>query len=424
MIKVWFRENLEKGNFTYWVLLLIMAVLPLHYRYLPPLMILLGIFWLFSNYSSFIKLFSIKSRYRTLLFLFLSLYFWQIVGILYSTDAAMGFSNAFGRLSFILFPLILFNPDQKIKDNIAVILRVFAICTLIYVLSCFGYALFRSVSFDNGILIFNPHPPEYEWENYFFGPILTYSIHPSYLSMFVLLSAFIAFESGKDALRLSGKIFWFLSGFLLLLSVYFISSRAAILAAVILFMFYAIVNIRKTKSKRYYWIGSMLIMVLLLPVFIKNDRVKNFLENASGYLNHNSGNALQEDRIIAWQSSIKLIKKNFVLGVGIGDVRNDLVKEYEMIHADNLSSLRLNTHNQFLETFLENGIIGFCLFNAIFGLMIYISITEKNLIYGIFIIMMFFFFMVETTLYRLAGIAFFSLFSFLLIWMNSPKVKR
>jgi O-antigen ligase len=418
----YFSYKLRNGNFAYWILTMIMVILPFYYWYLPPFIILLGLLWIIENLSHFTGIFIDKSRYRTLMILFITLYLWQIAGLLYSSDIKMGLSNVLGRLSFIAFPIILFRPDKKIQDNITVLLRVFAICTLIYVLICFGYSLFRSVSITNGTIVFNPHLPEYEWQNYFFGPDFTFSIHPSYLAMFVLLSAFIAFESRKNStLSFPGRLLWIITGFILLLSLYFIASRAGILAAIVLLLIYAVVSIFRSGPEKFIWIGIIIIMTLLFPVYRKNDRVINILNSITNLVQKNPGNGLTDNRIIAWQSSLKLIRKNVILGVGIGDVRTELVKEYDLIKAEYPSSQRLNAHNQFLEILLENGIIGFLIFSGIFCSMIYLAITEKNLLYGLFISMMFIFFMFETVLYRLAGIVFFSLFSFLLLHAGSRK---
>ena len=65
--------------------------------------------------------------------------------------------------------------------------------------------------------------------------------------------------------------------------------------------------------------------------------------------------------------------------------------------------------------------IGFSIFLSILGFMIYIAIKEKNLLYGLFILMMFVFFMFESILNRLAGVSFFSLF--LLYYYKCHKIK-
>jgi hypothetical protein len=421
-LKDFLKSNFKNGVFIFWVLMVIVAILPLYYWYLPPFIILLAILWILENISRFRTYFSERSSHRVLMALFIALFLWQTAGLIYSQDIKLGVSNIFGRLSFVAFPLILFNPSRKIKENNHFLLKVFVLSTLLYVLICFGYALIRSLSVVDGSIVFNPHPSEYEWNSYFSGSDFTFSIHPSYLAMFVVLAAFISFEAGKKSTSvLAGQIGWYFLGFFLIISLFFIASRAGILAGILLMLLYATVNIFRTGKSKILWIGIIIIMISLLPLFRNNDRVEYVLKNITYYFSGSSEDGQTDDRIIAWQSSVKLIKQNPVFGVGIGDVRAELVKEYERVNAKTLSSQRLNVHNQFLEIFLENGIIGFVIFLWIFGLMILLAFREKNLLYGIFIVMMVIFFMFETVLYRLAGVAFFSLFSFLLLHAKSWK---
>jgi O-antigen ligase len=82
---------------------------------------------------------------------------------------------------------------------------------------------------------------------------------------------------------------------------------------------------------------------------------------------------------------------------------------------------QFNAHNQFLEVLLENGIIGLVLFISIFVSMFYIGISDKNLLYIMFILMIFMFLLFETVLNRLAGVTFFSFFSMLLCYTDTNK---
>lgn len=417
------RENLIKrlknGDFAYAITILIMLVLPIHYYYLPPLMAMLGLCWIIENYAGFKELLMTYSRYRSLFILFLIFYLWQIASILYSDDLKLGFSNVFGRLSLFVFPLILFNPAEKIRINVFRLLRIFALSTAAYVLTCFGYAFYRSLSFQDGAWFFNSHPPEMDWVNYFYGTDLAYSIHPSYLAMFVLISVFISFESWYDhSIKIHFRLGWLTLGVLLSVSIYFISSRAGILAGLLMILFYAGIKIITHKNSRLIWIIAIISLLSLLPLIRNNDRVNNFLKGFSekdGIITLSE----QDERIIIWKSAINLIAQNPLLGVGIGDVRSELTEEYIRAGEEKLGKEKLNAHNQFLEIFLEDGAIGIALFLFIMGFMIFIAIRERNLLFGLFILMMIVFFMFETVLYRLAGVAFFSLFSFIL-----PHVKK
>lgn len=412
-----FLTRLKGGDITYLTTLMIMVVLPIQYRYLPPLMIMLCVGWIIENYSGFGKMFGIYSRYKLLFIAFVLFYIFEICSLLYTNDLKMGWSNIFTRLSFIVFPLLFFSPGLKTKNNVFTLLRTFSLSTLVYILTCFGYAFYRSVSFNNGTFLFNPHPPEFDWQNYFYGQDLTYSIHPSYLAMFVLLSVLISFESFYDkSIAKFYRLGWIVIGIFLLITIYFISSRAAILAVIIVLPFYAINKIIKLKKSRFLWIGFIIILLLSLPIIRKNDRVNNLLIEFS---KENYDLRRQDDRIIIWESATSIIRQNLVLGVGIGDVRNELTNEYVRRGEDKLVKEKLNAHNQFFEVLLEGGLVSFSIFIFMLGFMLYIAVNEKNLLYGLFILIMVVFFIFETVLYRLAGVAFFSLFSFMLLHL--PK---
>jgi O-antigen ligase len=236
--------------------------------------------------------------------------------------------------------------------------------------------------------------------------------------MFVVLSIFIALESISDkTLNKKNKIGWIIISIFLIVSIYFITSRAGILATLLLLCLYFLYKIKRSKSRKLIWIFFLLIFVISLPLFKYNEKV--FLTVHNLIHNNEQINKNQDERIIVWESALNIIKANFPFGVGIGDVGTELVKEYDLVGAKRMSELRYNAHNQFLEVWLESGVIGFLVFVGLIITMIYIAIIEKNLLLGLFLISMIIFFSFETILYRFAGVSFFSLFSFLLLHVKT-----
>ncbi len=238
--------------------------------------------------------------------------------------------------------------------------------------------------------------------------------HPSYLAMYVIMSVFISFESWFDtSLRMKKRIGWLVNGIFLLISLYFLSSRSGLLAVVVLIPVYFFLKVYKRKKL----ITGFAILILLLILFFvvrTNERVSIGMDEIS------KESFFQRDgRISIWESAIHLIRHNLILGVGIGDVKAELMKEYQRRGDQNLIENHYNVHNQYLEILLENGIIGLILFLSILGVMFYIAFSERNILYCLFIIMMVIFFLFETVLNRLQGVTFFSLFSFLLIHINN-----
>jgi hypothetical protein len=224
---------------TLTALVLIVVIMPLHNRFLPPAIFLLAFGWLLEKKFRGFSSRSLIPGYRVLFLLFLSFFLWQVLTVFYSDDRQEGFSNIFTRLSLLVFPLVMFDVNDHVRDKRKMLLGIFAVATGLYMAVCYGYALERSLIFIDGKLIFNPVTPEAKWLNYFYGSDLVFSIHPTYMVLFVITAAFISLESVRDKyLKLGCRAGWLLNGLFLLVSVYFISSRAGILAAVIMVVFY------------------------------------------------------------------------------------------------------------------------------------------------------------------------------------------
>lgn len=416
-----YAKMLKSGYFTYLLAVLTMVILPIHFNYLPPLMMVWGVFWILENYPDFNRLRYSPKVIRLIFCAFISYYIFQVLGLFYSEDLKMGLSNSFGRLSLVLFPLLLFYPGEMIKNKVMTLLRIFTLSTAAYLVLCLGYATYRSIEIVNGIWIFNPHPPEYAYLSYYYGSDLTVFQHPSYFAMYVILSAFIAFEAWFDnSLKIQMRALWLLLALILLISLFFLSSRAGLLAAIILIPVYFFQKLKKLNKSKLVFIGILVLLFISIPLLLKNQRVQYLYDEI--LQKESIGENKEEPRVIIWKSASKLILGNFVLGVGIGDVRDELVKEYISRGETEMVELKLNAHNQFVEVFLENGVIGFFLFLIIIGLMVYAAITGKNLLYGVFILMMLIFFIFESILYRFAGVSFFSFFSLLLFYYKPAMI--
>lgn len=421
--KVQVKYFLKRGYLPFLFASLTLLILPIHVHFLPPFMILWVLAWLLENYSQLSFKLHFTKSYSLLFFLFIIYYIWQAAGLLYTSDLNLGVLNLLSRVSLILFPIVLIYPGEMIKNRTNILLRIFAIASSLFILICYIYALYRSLGFQDGIWSFNPHPVENPWLNYFYSSLLTVEYHPTYIAMYVMLSAFICFEAWFDfTIKSSIRILWLVLGFLLIITQYFLSSRSGILISLILVPFYFILKFKNSGKFKFAWLVILAIFLALIPIVLKNQRVDYLFGKI---FNKQEGYERKEDpRIIIWKSALMISQKNLVIGVGIGDVRAELTSEYARKGENLMAAERFNAHNQFIEVLLENGIVGLAIFAAIFGAMIYIAFADKNLLYGIFIIMMLIFFMFESVLYRLAGVSFFPLFAFLLLYYPSQKMNN
>jgi len=416
-------EFWKTGTLEFYIASVMMLLMPVYHWYLTPFMILWGLIWFLKIREKISDVHNAHPLQKLLFFSFIIFFTWQLIGMFYSDDLNDGLRNITLRLPLLLFPLVLSSPGDKIKRKIRLLLNIFAFTTFLFIVTCFIYALIRSLDLEHAAITFNPHPAEYPWLNYFYGSYFAIFQHPSYLSMYALLSAFIAFESFlKKSDSTLYSYFWLLAGIILLASVYLLSSRAAILASIIIVPIYLIHKFIQRDLKKIGLIGVGLCIILLFTIFTTNPRFKSLLKNESG--KELIDKTRNEARISLWESAYSIIRDNLLIGVGTGDIQNELNKVYVRSDNDELTKVEnLNTHNQFLEITAENGIIGLILFLAIFVIIIFISIRGRNLIYLVFIAIVFFSFLFETMLNRLAGLAFFSFFSFMLSDLNKYNVK-
>jgi O-antigen ligase len=409
-----------KGKVSFYFAVAAMIMVPIHILYLTPIMILWFLSWIIENRYKMNNSLKTERSVKVLIILFLAYYGWQLFGVSYSDNTEIGWNNVVKRISMALFPIILLSPGEMIKQNIKFLLQIFCCSTFLFILFCFGYATYNSVGFQHGILTFNPNLPVQKWLNYYYGAILAIDQHPSYLSMDVLFSVFIAFESFFDkSINIIRRFGWLIISILLLISIYFLSARAGLLAAIILLPVYFFIITFRKRNFRYALVFVLIEVLLLIPVVLKNPRVSLYLAKTSEKSFVEAANV--DGRIIIWKAAISIVQKNLIFGVGTGDVNDALVKEYKNIGNKELIEKKLNVHNQFIEVLLENGIIGFTIFIFILGTMSYLAISKRQLIYMIYILIICIFFFFESMLYRFAGIAFFALFSVLLLHLTSTK---
>jgi O-antigen ligase len=412
-------ELWSKGILTFYISAILMVVLPVYHWYLPPFMIFWGFLWLVELRLKIFDWENIEKKKKILFILFLLFFGWQLIGMIYSDNHKEGWRNIELRLSLLLFPLVLIAPGCNIRLRIRPLLRLFSLATFAFILVCFGYAMYRSLSSQNGVVVFNPHPPIDTWLNYFYGSEFAIFQHPSYLSMFLLLSIFIAFESVLDKTnKMVYQSLWLVISIILLLSIYLLSSRAEILAAIITIPLFFLFKFRNSGKKKVIILSAILCVFILIPILVSNPRFKYYMQ--IGKETELTTKMLNESRLSIWKVALNIISEFPVLGVGTGDIQDELNEGYRLSGSDDLKvNYTMNAHNQFLEIILEHGLIGLSIFIAILAVMFYIAFSEKNILYMMFLFIVIFSFLFETMLNRLAGVSFFSLFSFLLIHIES-----
>lgn len=424
MTKKNFISFIEEGYPQYYLLFVLMILVPAYYWYVTPVMIVLGLIFAFSAKRKYIEISFLPKTTKILFFTWIIFYLWQVLGLAYSESLSEGVRNITLRLPLLLFPLILISPDRKVIANTDKLLKVFAISTFLFVVFCFAYATYRAVSLTGGEFTFNPHPVIDPWLNFFYESHFAIFQHPSYLSMYILFSVFISFEyllyESNSILK---KIFSIIVISVLLISIYLLSSRAALITIVVCVPAYFIFNLVFGKLRRIWWVGLIIVTAVMMFFIITNPRINKLVKTQD--VSDIVKKSKNEVRIGLWQAGMNIFLNNIFVGVGTGDVQQALDEQYESMRRKDLVAVKqLNVHNQFIEIAAEHGLMGLSLFVLIFIIMVIIALKQKNVLYIMFIIIATISLIFETMLNRLAGLSFISVFSFLLIHIKSLNVRE
>lgn len=168
--------------------------------------------------------------------------------------------------------------------------------------------------------------------------------------------------------KLLGKYYW-LAGLAFCIcsaGLVFNATRGAWLAVTIvctvLLLYYMF------KSKRNLAV-SIIFIALISTVLVNNPKFMHRLDTIDDFDKYQSNT----ERILMWQSAWNMFKDHPILGVGLGQYKENYQQKY--ISPEAKEPQLSHAHNNFLQMLAENGIVGFVGFAIMFGYIVF-----KNLI--------------------------------------------
>lgn len=163
------------------------------------------------------------------------------------------------------------------------------------------------------------------------------------------------------------------------------------------------------------------ITIALLFVFI-NPRINNLYNkftNSELTLDREAHDSFGA-RLLVWDASLFVIKSNIMLGVGPSNSYSSLKKVYKEKRYVFPFRERLNSHNQFLQIFVECGIFGF----LIFLIFLKNNYIKNNYLSALFIFILIFNALFESVLNRYSGIVCISFISCCLLFQKGLTKKH
>jgi O-antigen ligase len=370
---------------------------------------------------------SLKTNYTSdnAFFFMMQIIFFGIIcfGIFISEMKSNALDVAFMKLSFLMFPVIFLLSSHKLIKYEGLFLKFFIAGNLIASVLCILYATYRSLNISDGVLYY------YRWnsmqENYFRYSLFSIFHHPSYFSMYLLLSmsSLIYLKKlGDRFIHSMGNILFYSFVFLHVLMVYFLSSRAGMIIALLLIIHEFFIYIKNRKSTLIKF-ASLLILSAGIWIFVNNERFKLAIENVKQSYEEGKENEDYPVRFLLWESALEIIYENFWIGTGTGDVKEEFSEKNKHYVQRDVKIIEYNAHNQFLETFMSSGIIGFIGLLALFVGGIIHGIKKRKGLFIIFLTIIIINFLFEAMLNTMAGIIFFVYFYNYFVFIYKPNNK-
>lgn len=345
----------------------------------------------------------IKRYYHTknnkyLLLLFISYYLLQIIGLLYTDNLKMGFFKLEVTFTLLLFPLLFFFAPKLSKKGINILLVAFVCVITFQMFYAYGYFLNKFFTSTN----INP------WDLISHNFIKVLDIHTTYISIYVLFClSILAYFHHSYRNSYIKAVIYFLS-IILCLFLFLIASRISIIIlglSVIGYVLYLILKLQKIK------LGLSILIIPVLSFFILFQYNYTFKERISSLMVEQAEGSMSQ-RLKLWNYTLNIIKTNPIIGVGTGDLKENL--NYLYANDDVLANRYLNPHNQYLATAGMLGLSGLILLLMNLLLPQLLAIQQKKYLYFTFLFIISFTCLTETVLHLQKGVVFYSFFNSLL----------
>ena len=321
-------------------------------------------------------------------------------------------NNLITKITLFLIPILILIGYQSNKINLSGILKFFVYGTVSSCLFCLINAVISYYFLKN--------------DNAFTYTSLSLFHHPTYFTMYlnfvvgiIYLNNLKPIKNFKLPTNLSLIIISFLSFFIL-----FASSRIGWISNILIHLFFTSCMLYNKKFSRKAIIYFLVLMIPFTTLIYTNKTIQYRFNEIITYtfqkVDQKKVQSSTSDRKKIWSISFKLIKKKWITGYGTGQSKKVVQEQFKKDDYDFLFKKNYNSHSQYLQVFLDQGIFGFLLLVFFTFGMLYASLKQKDFVYALFLVIMILNFMTESILERQSGVIFFAFFNtiFFFQWFN------
>ena len=352
------------------------------------------------------KPFLIKKNYSKSTLLFLLLYLLHIIGLLYSSNINEGLVDLQTKLGLIIIPFIFLAIDRISQREFSLYSYAFILGCTIGCISGFYHA--TSLYFEKG------------YTDYLYSGYFSFFIPSNYYSIYLLTALVLIWHLTKtNNYSWLSKCLHFTPIIILTIGLILTASRASFLAIILIGILWVGYQLIYGENWKNRLLSSCIILSIISAIyFIPFTPFKRFKNITTELLEDNKGSTEKSAsiRMQVWKASIDVISKNFLFGVGTGDIEVSLQNAYKERNITHAIKRSFNAHNQYLQSFIALGLTGFLLIFSIFFNAAYNALVYKQLPYFLLIFPWFIFAFTESMLERHFGVLLFTFLYF--IWAN------
>jgi O-antigen ligase len=387
------KQYFNLSNLPVLALCCVVLQFPFYRRYIP---ITIGLWILLSIIKAIYKKEKFKLNWR--LMALVVFFLLHVVGVLWSVNQDRAGFDLEVKMSLAIVPLVFMFSNYKVQE-IKMILYTFLFTLMLAIiwLLIVGANNYYCTCETKQLLYIH----------------LSKEIHPSYLAYYMNVGIGIVLtDYFTSALQLFKKrwvyitlVIFFLGFSILLLS------KIGVLTSAVLFLFLMIYWFVKGRWKLFIAFSVLSIIgpfVIYKSSKLVQLRVEEFVE---GMDDENEKTWLESTslRTVIWEESTTLFLENFWIGVGTGDVQDELLERYEKAGIGQAYDMNLNAHNQILQSSVALGVLGLV---AIIFILLQAFVRMKEMKYFnlVFTLISVMFFFTESVLETQAGVVFFAVF--------------
>jgi O-antigen ligase len=339
-----------------WLLYLNAVIIPIKPELSTLTFLFLSIYWvisIFQNKTQFNKETLVPIFFLSLTFIL------SIIGLSYTQNIKFGIFEISRSSPIFIIPLVLISLRKSIsRKDIDNTLIFFFMGTLLKYSYFLGNATFEFFRTGNSSYFYYTNLAR-ETNSFSYYIVFCY---------FIVVYYYFVKSHIKDYIHTKRNFWGYLILIYLLIGLTLLESKGVILAFIVINLILTFVFFRQ-KQKWIYLISSILCFTILASTNIKN-RFEEFVNDSkrkteiaqnSPQTTYDEGREISSTnlRINSLLASIEVIKKHPLTGVGTGDWRDEMCKEYQIAkHNANLKE-KTAPHNQYLRSSVKHGLLGF-----------------------------------------------------------------